>query len=266
MKIIWITDPHINHVTIEKQNLLLNDILKENPTHIFLTGDIENNRNLNFLLSLSKIAKVYFILGNHDFYGNSFNLTNKKFKRFASKNKDIFYLTNLPPIELNKNICIIGHDGWYDLLNGDFWNTRVYLNDFNFIYDLKYQNKNDLFDIIQTINQKFIKQARYHLKNALKKYDKIFFLTHVPPFKEASFYLGKQTSDYYLPFFSCKTMGEMILDVMKNYKNKKLIVLCGHTHSEGFYKPNENITVEVGKAEYGKIFFKDISEYLQKLD
>ncbi len=263
MKIIWITDPHINHVTIEKQNLVLNDILKENPSHIFLTGDIENNRNLNFLLSLSKIAKVYFILGNHDFYGNSFNLTNKKFKRFANKNKDVYYLTNLPSIELTKKTCVVGHDGWYDLLNGDFWNTRVYLNDFNFINDLKYHSKPELFDLIQIINKKFIKQAKYHLENALKKYDKIFFLTHVPPFKEASFYLGKPTSEYYLPFFSCKTMGEMILDVMKNYKNKKLIILCGHTHHEGFYKPNENIIVDVGKCRYGEIFLKNITEYLQ---
>jgi hypothetical protein len=75
--------------------------------------------------------------------------------------------------------------------------------------------------------------------------------THVPPFIESSFHEGKIGGPEYLPFFSCPTMGGMLLEVAEQFPEVLFQVLAGHTHSPApLYRPVKNLSVDVDGAQY----------------
>jgi predicted phosphodiesterase len=53
-----------------------------------------------------------------------------------------------------------------------------------------------------------------------------------------------------LPWFGSASTGQVLDRYANNNKDKKIIVLCGHTHSPGIYV-RDNVTVYTGGAEYG---------------
>ncbi len=76
--------------------------------------------------------------------------------------------------------------------------------------------------------------------------------THIPPFREAAWYKGRPSADDFLPFFSCKAVGDVLLDTAKSHPACQILVLCGHTHGGGEIQVLENLRVMTGQAEYGK--------------
>ncbi|MCB0340116.1 MAG: hypothetical protein KDD53_10955, partial [Bdellovibrionales bacterium] len=82
-------------------------------------------------------------------------------------------------------------------------------------------------------------------------YQHIYFLTHYPPYKEASHYQNGLSNDTWLPWFSSKTMGEALSKVVQEHERTQFTTLCGHTHHEGEYAPFPNLTVYTGRAKYG---------------
>ena len=63
-----------------------------------------------------------------------------------------------------------------------------------------------------------------------------------------------------LPFFSCKAMGDVLLEMSEAHPNCQILVLCGHTHGGGEVQVTENLRVVTGAAEYGR---PEIQEVLQ---
>lgn len=54
----------------------------------------------------------------------------------------------------------------------------------------------------------------------------------------------------WLPYFSSKATGNVLMKVAKENSGTEFLVLCGHTHSEASFQPLKNLTIKVGKAEY----------------
>ncbi len=74
MKAIWLTDIHLNFALPEDLLKFTNHLKSEKADCIFLTGDIgEAHNSLMYLEMLAETVQcpVYFVLGNHDFYGSS---------------------------------------------------------------------------------------------------------------------------------------------------------------------------------------------------
>ena len=46
-------------------------------------------------------------------------------------------------------------------------------------------------------------------------------------------------------------MREMLLDEIDPRSDRELLVLCGHTHGAGVYRPRANVEVCTGGADYG---------------
>jgi hypothetical protein len=90
------------------------------------------------------------------------------------------------------------------------------------------------------------------LPGALNEFPHVFFLTHVPPLREACWHEGQISDDEWAPHFTCKAVGDAILAIMKDHPTKKLTVLCGHTHGEGQTQPLDNVQILTGGAVYGK--------------
>jgi hypothetical protein len=69
--------------------------------------------------------------------------------------------------------------------------------------------------------------------------------------REACWYEGRISNDDWLPHFTCKAVGEVLLEGARASPGRQLLVLCGHTHGEGSAQPLPNLRVLTGGAEYG---------------
>jgi Icc-related predicted phosphoesterase len=270
-KLCWLTDIHLDHYCNKETKTIkrfCEEVMSFSPDGIVITGDITNG--LNTFKHFSEMTKewkdipVYFVLGNHDFYGSSFDTVRKKLHKAIDKHKNFHYLTDLNYVEITPNCAITGHDGWYDGGYGNWFDKKVVvMNDYYFINDFftksfipptmtKY-DKRILFNLLQQEAQKCANHILRVLPDAISKYKKVIFATHVPPFKEASIYNGKVSNKNFLPNYSSKIAGDALLSVAtsKKAQNKKIVVLCGHTHGDGICQPYHNIICYTGYSDYG---------------
>ena len=98
------------------------------------------------------------------------------------------------------------------------------------------------------------------MPKALAQYQQVFIVTHVPPFRSATWHVGQISDDDFLPHFCCKAVGEILVNIMRDYPQQQLTVLCGHTHSDGHAQILDNLEVLTGGAEYGLPEIKRIFE------
>ena len=77
MKLLWLTDLHLDRVDQTRLKAFYGVLASQSADAAVITGDISNAHLLpSHLLELGKTfgtRPVYFVLGNHDFYGSSFD-------------------------------------------------------------------------------------------------------------------------------------------------------------------------------------------------
>jgi len=264
MKIIsWITDPHFNFISDKKMKLFISQqILGESksfleetfkrPDFLLVGGDIGEASNVIHYLKLlaDTNIQIMFVTGNHSYYGSSYERVHNRIGKAASEVSNLIWLDKESVIELTPNVGLIGHSSWADCREGDWDGSNVDLNDYHYITDFASLCRSDIKKVMQKWADKAANHIQKNLIIAFNKYETVYMLTHVPPWKEASVYDGKISDDMWAPHFVCKIMGETIEKFMKTC-NGKLIVLCGHSHGKSFFKPLPNIDVYTGEAKYG---------------
>lgn len=90
--------------------------------------------------------------------------------------------------------------------------------------------------------------------------DYVVVAIHVPPFAAAAWREGKQSDDNWLPHFSSKVAGDMLMSVAGAHPDREILVLCGHTHGGGTIDVRPNLRVITGPAEYGKPVLQQLFE------
>ncbi len=60
--------------------------------------------------------------------------------------------------------------------------------------------------------------------------------------------------------FSCKAVGNVLVEMMQAHPEQKMTVLCGHTHSSGETEILPNLRVRTGAAVYGRPQIQDVLE------
>jgi hypothetical protein len=158
-------------------------------------------------------------------------------------------------VELSPKVALIGQDGWGDGRCGDFFSSDLCLNDFFLIKELKVVNSTDIFtQNTLTKMQNYADMASVYAQNVLPvlftKYDHVLFITHVPPFRETSLFMGKPANDNGAPFFVNYRLGQIALKIMTEYPDKQLTILCGHTHQKAKVNLLANLQVIVSKSQY----------------
>ena len=73
----------------------------------------------------------------------------------------------------------------------------------------------------------------------------------IAPVEDAAVNQGHPIADDYLPFFSCKAVGDVLLEVAQSYPRCQTLVIYGHTHDGGEIQATETLRVGPGPAEYG---------------
>jgi predicted MPP superfamily phosphohydrolase len=81
-RLVWVTDPHLEFLRKESfmRTCFLGELFNEEAAAILITGDVSNASNLESdLATLAQLNKpVYFVLGNHDYYGGTIGASQKR--------------------------------------------------------------------------------------------------------------------------------------------------------------------------------------------
>ncbi len=257
MKLAWATDIHLDHAS-EAARRRFCESVQEQADALVVTGDIAESHILgSALTALATLTerRIYFVLGNHDFYRGSVAGTRRQVGYVVSEN--LVYLSEASVVELTPSTAMVGHDSWADGRLGDLDGSDVILNDFLLIDELKHWRDTHTLDkpalrrALETLGDEAASYLQGILALAAKQYPKVIVATHVPPFRDATWYQGCPSTDDYLPYFACKAVGDVLLDAAQKHPKCQMLVLCGHTHGGGEIQVAENLRVVTGAAEYG---------------
>jgi predicted MPP superfamily phosphohydrolase len=258
-KLAWLTDPHLNFLDSEDRSLLYQEIVNSNCDALLLSGDIAEASSVVKILKEMEThiqKNIYFVLGNHDYYRGDVKTVQEAMLALTNKHEYLFWLPVAGLQKLNADTILVGQDGWADGRLGNYQNSRVVLNDSRLIVDLFQANilgKYKLLEKMQQLADQDAKQLENDLLEALLlNPKKIIVVTHVPPFRESCRYNGLISDDDWLPFFSSKVTGDVLMGFASNNPSIEFLILCGHTHGKADFSPLNNLIIKTGHAEYGK--------------
>jgi 3',5'-cyclic AMP phosphodiesterase CpdA len=254
-RLAWLTDLHLDHVDDHGTQQLCQTVVELCPDAILIGGDISNaaslGRHLDLLEQCMK-RPIYFVLGNHDFYGGSMEGVRALAREKAEGSRWLHWLPASEAVALTERTALIGHDGWADGRLGNGEASYVLLNDYVRISDFVPLSHSDRFKKLNALGDESADYLGKVLPAAVERFPEVLLLTHVPPFRESCWHEGSTSDDDYLPHFACQVAGEVLADTMRRYPDSKLTVLCGHTHSGGEVRIAPNLVVKTGAAEYGR--------------
>lgn len=263
-RVVWLTDIHLNFLGHLQVNRFANTIRAQAPDTVVISGDIGEARTVAwYLKTLEQKLKrpIYFVLGNHDFYMGSVADVRAAANRLSAESEWLKWLTGAGIVELAPDTALVGHDSWADGRCGDYHQSSVLLNDFALIYDLAGLSKQERLRKLNELGDEAADYFRTLLPRAFETYRRVFLATHVPPFKESCWHEGRISDDDFLPFFACKAVGDVLVEIMHVYTHRQLTVLCGHTHGRRQAQILDNLLVLTGGAEYGKPEVQQVFEF-----
>ncbi|MGK5095542.1 metallophosphoesterase [Deltaproteobacteria bacterium TL4] len=288
MKLIWLTDIHLNFLADAAVEHFLEQVRALSPEGILISGDIGEAPDVcDFLQRMDRYweCPIFFVLGNHDYYKGSIENVRADLQPLLSASKKLHYLTVCEPLALTPTTGLIGHDSWADGRLGDYWNSTVLLSDYVLIKELAQREPDARFQEIDIQSsqeewnpenqERWLKQTfkitqeqrwkklnwlgdqaavclETKLVHALEHFEHVILVTHVPPFLEACWHEGHFSNKDFLPHFACKAVGNILLKTMETHPCQFLTVLCGHTHSSGLAFIRPNLMVKTGGATYRK--------------
>jgi predicted MPP superfamily phosphohydrolase len=256
MKLSWATDIHLNFVSDDEVRKFRREIAGQSPKAVLLGGDVAEADSLEkYLLLLGGTlgVPIYFVLGNHDFYGGRISTVREKMRQLTKKDPSkLAWLPAAGLITLSDQTGLVGVDGWGDGRIGNYSNSPVELNDWQKIDDLKFLDKTTRLGKLRTLGDESAEQLKKLLDEALRKFSRVVVLTHVPPFRETCWHEGKISDDNWLPWFTCRAVGDVLSAAADRNSDRQIDVYCGHTHGGGVAQIRPNLAVHTGAAEYGK--------------
>ena len=267
MKLAWMTDIHLDIAGDLRRKISDLSESAAGCESVLITGDITTAPFLaDHLKKLENAFEkpLYFVLGNHDYYFSDIMTTRRSVVELCRSMSYARYLAAVPYIRLTSDVALLGHDGWYDAMNGDTRNDDVLMNDWLKISDfsaaIKSSFSGKVLDkpTIIAISRAICKASVTHVVNGIKaairdKNTHIIVMTHVPPFKESynsDKHRGLNISSV-LPWYTSKMMGDALLAAARTYPHIKFTILSGHSHSHYDEYLLNNLNVRVGKSTYG---------------
>ncbi len=254
MRIGWLSDIHLDFLDPAAVLAFARELAVRQVDVWLLSGDIGTARTLAGhlrVLDAELAASICFVLGNHDYYGNSLAATTAVARGVVAGSKRLCWLTESGPCLLADSTAVVGDDGWGDARFGNALTTPVRLNDFVLIEDLASLPRADLVRALQRLGDTAANRLAPKLAQAAAACRRVIVVTHVPPFREAAWHEGRPSDPDWVPWFACRAVGEAILDCARHHPEVQFLVLCGHTHGEGVHAAAGNVVVHTAGAEYG---------------
>lgn len=260
----WLTDVHFDHLQSDHHIIsFLEQVKATNCDGVIISGDISTARGI--VLHLGLIERVlqrpiYFVLGNHDYYGGSIEEVRKQMTELGKLSPYLRYLSNSTYHMLNASTAIVGHDTWYDVINGKGPDSRFKMNDFRLIKEYRTRGSSgmygsteipmkDIVEVSRELAHEGVTHIQKGIKDAFRYARTVIVVSHVPPYEESHIHEGKPGESEAQPWFTCKLLGDMLRDAAKAFPDRKVISLSGHTHGR-FRGVINGVDVRVGGAEY----------------
>jgi predicted phosphohydrolase len=288
-KLVWMTDIHLDALRLDLS--YFGDLLTgySEDDYVLITGDIATSRDFPSYLTMLKnnlpSKNIFYVCGNHDYW---YCESVAKQRKLLSSLPTTF-LTTSKPVTLAPGVKLVGVCGLADGRYGDYDNSTVLLNDARFIPDLRvpwhkdvknapinnpfrFSNAHAMYTLLgkyrprllqkmQQLADRDAKLLTTKLKNACTKTTKkVIIATHAPPFPVATRYGDHETEPDFLPFYSCKATGDVMLRFAEMYPNIEFWVFCGHTHTYADIDIFTNLRVRCGAATYGRPTVQGIYE------
>lgn len=236
----WITDTHFNRYSNRDIDAFAHSI-RGTCDGVVISGDVSEGESffkdlLNFQRGCG--VPIYFVLGNHDFWGHNILERRQEVLEFTKKRRYFNYLT-LSGVELVNGVSVVGHDGIYAPI--DECVDYSTCNDFLHIKDLT--GKARIKNLI-ALNDLYRNEYLEKLKKAGELSDNIAFFTHMPPYLWAC--SGLNNHFVYNP-----VLGDCIKGYLSLNPSKNVQVYAGHTHKRFSWKEG-NLGVQVGSKSQNR--------------
>lgn len=263
VRIAWLTDIHLDHLDDEAVDALSQRVAEVSPGGVVLTGDISIAPRLGEHLERFAArfdAPVWFVAGNHDYWGASVAAVRPALSQMSRVAPRIRWLPSEGPVMLSDEIALVGVDGWADARLGDYQSSPVRMRDYTHIAELATGDIDTGVEAARAIADADARQLADLLERALAERPHVYVATHVPPFAESARYRGHVTTPDFLPWVTCKAVGDVLLEVAERHPNERITALCGHMHHSAHEQIRDNLVVRTGAAEYGAPALADVIE------
>jgi 3',5'-cyclic AMP phosphodiesterase CpdA len=251
----WLSDIHLQMLSTRARQAFYARLNDNRVEAWLVSGDIADASSLTVLLREFQAgvdAPIWFVLGNHDYYRGTIDGVANVVREFVSENDGFIWLTDCGPIEVGPSTAVVGDDGWGDARLGNANNTKVELNDFHLIDDLVGLGRPELIQKLQDMGDMAARRLYPKLQAAASSCRQVVVVTHVPPFRGAAWHEGAISSDDWLPWFTCRAVGDVIQRCAEDKPRTEFLVLCGHTHGSGVHRRYDNVVVHTAAATYGQ--------------
>lgn len=252
--VLWLSDLHIDHI-VSKNTLdtFLSVVKAQKPDSIWITGDISSGEHLTGHLAIFDGfgVPVFFVPGNHDFYGKDIHSVNIDLSRYKYRNVVLLQNT-LCSITIGLNTALVGVGGWGDGFWGN-WNYSQYMADWKHIEDFKAAPTRRFES--ERIAREHAAVLDLQLQSVPSYMTDIVILTHVPPFRDMCMYNGRPANNDYIAFFACGRLGQIISRHAYLNRSKRYHIFSGHTHHAYKGQLADNIFGRVVSSEYGSLNF-----------
>ena len=138
-RLAWATDIHLNFLRAEGVDAFCDALAREAPDAIVLTGDLAEAPDLVAHLETMerRLARpIYFVLGNHDFYRGSIRGVRERVAALCEGSRHLRWMNREGVVELTPETGLVGHDGWADGRNGDYFGSPLLFTDWVVIEEL----------------------------------------------------------------------------------------------------------------------------------
>lgn len=220
-----------------------------------LTGDISNATrivgDLEWLAKACGNRPLYFLAGNHDYYGSSLDAVDEALARLCDRVPNLVMLGHGEVIPLCPGIALLGHRGWNCGRPDSAYGKRIQSPDQQHIEDFKGLGVVQFFEKIRDLGEESARYFRQVLPGALQKYRTVVVASHCPPFREGAIFNGRVCGHDWQPHFTNQAAGQVIGGIAKRFKHRRVVVYCGHTHSPVRVSISDNVELHVGGAQPG---------------
>jgi predicted phosphohydrolase len=263
LKILWLSDSHLDYLFPHERKRFLLRLSRLKPDIVLVGGDLSNASCLeNDLRAIRKAASapVYFVLGNHDYFGSSFSAVRENLVKLTREHGSQHWLEMMGYVSLMKDIALVGHGCWGDARIGSYWKSvlHIHMPDFHEISDLKTLNRHERLQFLKDLGEVAARHLATSCEAAAEENKHVIILTHVPPFPQVILDTSGMDESG-LPFFSCMEAGKAIRKVADTHPYVHFTVLSGHTHTEARVRPMSNIEAIVQGAQYHRPDYRMLS-------
>lgn len=257
MRLVWLSDLHLDHLEVPARRSLAERVLATRPDRVVVTGDITHALRLEQDLGWLGAAlgcPVDFVLGNHDYYKGQMGPVGARVRALVAHTPTVRWLDDLAgdAAPLTGGWSLVGCGGWGDGRLGRGQRSPLRLNDHLLIGDLAGLEQGALFERLAALGDAAAEHLRRALPVALERSTAgVVVATHVPPFRAACWHQGEISGDDWLPHFACKATGDVLAAAARSRPDRQFIVLCGHTHGAGEAQILPNLHVRTAGTDYG---------------